>query len=136
VKLPPPNAAATIRKLAATGAGVKAIARALGTGDQTLSAWLREYPELELAMTEGREKERLALHDSLHRRAMDPKHPQGAISAMFLLKARHHYRENAIEDAGSRLNIVFNLPAAMPVEKYVTAIKKIRHGETERDADD
>jgi hypothetical protein len=124
-KQPPAGAAALVRKMAGAGSGVKTIASALGTTDKTLSAWLRAYPDLQAAMNEGREQERMKLHRSLYLRATNIKHPQGMAAAAFLLKARHGYRENEAPEEGNRINILFNLPAALPVDTYVEVVKNL-----------
>lgn len=132
-KRPPKGAAPLIRKMASGGASQTSIADALGTSKKTLAAWLKEHDELQAAYDQGRERERIVLHNSLLRRAKDPKNPGGAASAMFLLKARHGYRENEPDAQGNRLNIVFNLPAALPADKYATVIKTINAPATQTD---
>lgn len=50
----------------------------------------------------GRPKMQSELVRSLARRAMDPDHPQGAASAMFLLKTQFGYREKVQVEGGDK----------------------------------
>jgi hypothetical protein len=113
---------ALVRKMAGAGAGVKVIASALGTTDLTFAAWRREYPELDRAFVEAKEKARVQLHNSLQRRALDPKNQGGVTAAIFLLKARHDYREKDDDADGSRVNIVYTAPQPLSVADYLAAI--------------
>ncbi len=70
-------------------------------------------------MEQGREEERHALHNRLYRMAMEGEGRDAAIAAMFLLKARHGYREGDTREEG-RVAGTFNMPAAMPLDKFVT----------------
>jgi hypothetical protein len=72
---------------------------------------------LQRAFDEGREKERHALHNMLYRQAMEK---GNATAAMFLLKARHGYREGDQNEAGNRVQILFALPGAMTMEEFTT----------------
>ncbi len=110
-KEPPPDAALRIRELASEGHSQLGIANMLGASADTLRRWLSEYPDLKEQYDLGREKERFALTDMLYRKAM----AGDTIAAMFLLKARHGYKEGEQHDAtGGRVNITFNLPGALP----------------------
>ncbi len=133
VKLPPRGAAALVLKMASNGAGKKTIASALGTSDKTFHAWVQEYPDIAFAYAKGQEQERVKLHHSLFRRAMDMKSNSGAAAAMFLLKARHNYRENEPVQDGARVALVFNIPAALPPEQYISTVKAIN---APRESDD
>jgi hypothetical protein len=117
---PPVDAAEQIRALAADGFSMVGVADRLSVSKDTLSRWLEEVPELKDAFDQGRENERRALHNQLYRLAMEEKH---AASAMFLLKARHGYREGDQSDQGGRVNINIALPGAMTLQQF-TAIGK------------
>ena len=82
-----------------------------------------ENPEVEEALARGREIEEKSLVDSLLARALDPRNPQGSAAAMFLLKTRHGYRENAEIDTGNRVAVVVNVPAALKPEEYQKLIE-------------
>ncbi len=121
-KQPPANAAARIAALAATGHSVVGIARGLNTSNDTLRRWVDEYPELAEALARGREAERFALHNVLYRAAKRG----NIVAAMFLLKARHGYREGDQSEAANKVSITFTLPSAMKAEDF----KVIEHGPT------
>lgn len=72
---------------------------------------------LALAFTEGRDSERQTLHNVLYKLAVEQ---QDKVSAMFLLKARHGYREGDQSEQSNRVAITFNLPGAMTPDQYKT----------------
>ncbi len=120
-KRPPPDALERIRALAADGWSVRGIAAHLGVSQDTMrDRWFDEYPELREAFELGREDERQALHNRLYRMATEGTGKEAAIAAMFLLKARHGYREGDQQDQGNRVAITFNIPAAMPLDQFMT----------------
>ena len=114
LKEPPPGTAARIRQLASTGHSIIGIARGLSVSHVVFNRWLDTYPELAEAMTEGREAERLALHDVLFRAAKKG----NIVAAIFLLKARHGYREGDQSDTANKVSINFTLPGAMSPEQF------------------
>jgi len=121
-KEPPPDAALRIRELSSEGHSLAGIANYMGVSVDTLRRWCNEHPALKEQLDLGREKERFALTDMLFRKAM----AGDTIAAMFLLKARHGYKEGEQHDAtGGRVNITFNLPGALPL----SAFPVIEHGQ-------
>ena len=118
-KLPPPNAAARIQKLAATGHSMVGIARGLNTSKDIVRRWCEDYPALGEAFARGRESERFALHNVLYRAARKG----NIIAAMFLLKSRHGYREGDQSDTANKVSITFALPGAMKPEEFLKAIE-------------
>jgi hypothetical protein len=110
----PHDAAARIERLAAEGHSLLGIARGLGVGKDALSRWLDEQPALKQALEAGREVERHTLHNVLYRLATEA---NDKIAAMFLLKARHGYREGDQEQQANRVSINFQLPGAMKREQ-------------------
>lgn len=117
LKDPPPDAAQRIRELAATGYQVVGIARKLDTTAKTLRRWLDENHDLKEAFDAGREEERRTLHNVLYTLATVQK---DKVAAMFLLKARHGYREGDQSEQGTGPSVIINLPGAMPLERFVT----------------
>lgn len=114
---PPAGAADLIRALAADGFSVIGTAHRLGVGKDAFHRWLDEYPELKEAFDQGREEERHALHNLLYRQAME----QGnATAAMFLLKARHGYKEGDQSAQASRVNVTIALPGAMTLQQFAS----------------
>jgi len=121
-KQPPPDAALKIHELAAEGRPIVGIASKLGTTREVLNRWMKESPDLKDAFDAGREAERHELHQILLRDARDGEKPN--INAMFLLKARHGYREGDPGEQPSRVNITFNIPAALSREEYLKTVVK------------
>jgi hypothetical protein len=110
----PPHAAARIEALAASGHSVVGIARGLNTSMDRLRRWMDEDPALAAAMERGREAERFALHNVLYRAARKG----NIIAAMFLLKARHGYKEGDQSDTANKVQINFTLPGALPPDQF------------------
>jgi hypothetical protein len=111
---PPSHAADTIHELASTGFSVRGIAAHYKIAYETLQGWFQKYPTLKQAFDNGRESERQSLHNALYRKAMNGDGP----AAMFLLKARHGYREGDQREESNRVAITFNLPGAQKPEEY------------------
>lgn len=116
---PPANAAKRIAALAATGHSVVGIARGLNTSNDTFRRWVDEHPELAEALARGREAERFALHNVLFRAARRG----NIVAAMFLLKARHGYREGDQTEAANKVSLTFTLPSAMKPEEFMKVIE-------------
>ncbi|WP_324742079.1 hypothetical protein U8326_02230 [Tsuneonella sp. CC-YZS046] len=116
-KQPPANAADLIRDLAADGWAILGIAKRLGTSKDTFARWLDQNPDLQEAFDAGRENERYALHNMLYRQAMEH---GNATAAMFLLKARHGYREGDQSQTGGRVNVTIALPGAMTLQQFTS----------------
>lgn len=113
-KFPPANAARRIEQLAASGHSLIGVARGLDASADKLRAWLDEDPALAEALARGRESERFELHNVLYRAARKG----NIIAAMFLLKARHGYREGDQGGEANRVSITFALPGAMTPEQF------------------
>ena len=116
-KAPPAGARELVLALAADGFTQLGIALRLGTSADTLRRWLEEHPDLAEAFEQGRENERWALHNMLYRQAMEHGNPT---AAMFLLKARHGYKEGDQSGTGSRVNVTIALPGAMTLQQFTT----------------
>ena len=114
---PPPDAAERIRAYAADGFSIRGVAMKLGVSyDPVLLRWMDEFPDLKEAMAEGRENERHTLHNVLYRLATEQ---SDKVAAMFLLKARHNYRDDGRdEQGGNRVSINFTLPGALPLNDF------------------
>jgi hypothetical protein len=126
---PPKNAAARVRAWAASGSTINGIARMLGVGQETFQAWRERYPKLQAAYDEGREMEHKVLFNALFEAAQ-----KGNITAaIFLLKARHGYREGDQSELANRVSINFQLPGAMPLDKFTQA-RVIEHDDIEHSA--
>lgn len=109
----PANAAAIIEEAAAQGASIIGIASKLRMSRETLNKRMDEDEGLREALARGREKERYCLHNALYKAAMKG----NVVASIFLLKARHGYREGDQEQA-NRVSITFALPGAMSMEDF------------------
>ncbi len=117
-KEPPADALKVIEEAAQHGASMKGFAVALGVSVDTLRRWMTDYPELGHAIDTGREKERRILHDVVFQTAIAGKGKDSLLAAFMLLQNRHGYKEPE-PDQANRLNIVFNMPGAMPLAEYI-----------------
>jgi hypothetical protein len=114
-----PEQLAVASDLAAKGCSEITISRALGVGNREVFRALKERdPRLRAAIEGGRAVEHDALVGSLFVRAMDPKNQGGTAAAIFLLKARHGYRELSDPQEGNKVQILFSLPGALTAEQY------------------
>jgi hypothetical protein len=123
-KRPPADAAERIRSLSAEGHSTVGIAQQLGVGRKTLDKWRTEFPELEEAYREGVERERYELHNVLVQKAKGG----NIVAAMFLLKARHGYREGDQSESGNRVNVTIALPGAMTLQQFTSIGKETANG--------
>lgn len=122
-KEPPADAAHHIRAFAADGFSIVGISEKFGVDRKTLERWLTDFPELREAFDRGREKERHTLHNRLYRIAMEGDDEKAAsIAAMFLLKARHGYKEGDPGDQANRVSVTFNLPGALSREDFMKTV--------------
>ena len=115
LKLAPAGAGARIEALAADGFSLIGVARGMGVSKDTLAKWFDTDPALKNAFDQGRETERHTLHNMLYRQATEA---GNATAAMFLLKARHGYREGDTGDQANRVSINFSLPGAMSMKDF------------------
>lgn len=125
-KFPPENAVDIVEKLSAKGNSQKTIARALGISHELWRHWRDEkYPKLGEAFERGRAVEHDKLVGALFDTAINGKGAQAVTAAIFLLKARHGYNENAIPDQnGPQVNITFELPGAVDPKTYEAQVLK------------
>lgn len=114
-KQPPADALQVIQDACAHGASKQGVAMAMGVSVDVLTRWMDEHPELKQAVDQGRERERQTLHDVLTTKAKEG----NIIAAMFLLKARHGYREGDQESQANRVSINFQIPGALPLDKFM-----------------
>lgn len=123
--VPPASAADRIRALAADGFSLVGVAADLGVSKDTLRGWMEREPHLQDAFEQGRETERRTLHNHLYRMATEK---GNAAAAMFLLKARHGYREGDQSDQANRVSISIALPGAMTLQQFTQIGKEGTNG--------
>lgn len=125
---PPKDALTRVEALAADGFSKIGVAASLGVDVKTLSRWMDEVPALQEAFDQGRERERRTLHNALFRQATEK---GNVVAAIFLLKARHGYREGDQAEQANKVSINFQLPAAMPLADF----RVIEHGKPDNRAE-
>lgn len=123
----PVNTADRVCALAADGFSMIGVAASLGVGKDQLAAWFERDPALKEAFDRGRENERRALHNKLYRLAMEK---DNASAAMFLLKARHGYREGDQSDQAGGVSINIALPGAMTLQQFTNMTKGKTDGQS------
>lgn len=118
---PPPGAAEIVEKLASKGLSEINIAKGLGVTGPVWLRWRKEYPELSEAWQRGRAVEHDALFSVLFEAATKSKN---IVAAMFLLKTRHGYRENADFTIQNKVAVTFEVPGALKPDVYEAEIIK------------
>jgi hypothetical protein len=113
---PPADAMQRVEELASEGKSLIGISKAFGISPDTLRRWFDDNEMLRVAVDWGRDAERYALHEMLRDQALNK---GNAVASMFLLKSRHGYREGDQSQENGRVNITFNMPAAMTPEQFV-----------------
>ena len=119
-KEPPKDAAEKIQEWSAIGYSKRSIASRFGVSFDTLQRWISEDSGLQEAFQAGREKEHHALFNALFTQATTKGNTTAAI---FLLKARHGYREGDQSDQANKVQINFQLPGAMPMAQFTDALQ-------------
>jgi len=117
-KVIPADKLPIIQELAARGVSERSIAAACGVHDNTVFLRIRrEQPEVQAALDRGRAVE----HDKLVGVLFDAATKDGNIvAAMFLLKARHGYKEG--EQQTQQVSVNITLPGAMKPEQYAERV--------------
>lgn len=113
-KQPPADALQVIQDACALGASKQGVAMAMGVSVDVLTRWMDENAELKEAFAQGRERERQMLHDVLTNAAKNG----NVVAAIFLTKARHGYREGDQESQANRVSINFQIPGALPLDRF------------------
>ena len=97
-----------IEEYASKGHSIPSICKACKISKDLFYAWREKFPEVEEAYKLGLEKERYALHNALFEQATLKGNTTAGI---FLLKARHGYKEYDQTEQANKVAITFNLPA-------------------------
>jgi hypothetical protein len=109
-----------ITKLAASGVREKDIARAIGISAPTWTKLKADDPKLLAAFEAGQQQ----FHDLLVADALRMSKRGNVAATIFMLKARHGYRENEVI-ADNRPHVIINLPAAVPLDQYVKVVEQV-----------
>jgi hypothetical protein len=113
IKLPS-NGLDIIRRLAERGVKETDIARALGMSFKTWKRIKDENEEARETLEEARQIEENKLFGMLYEKAMEG----DTVSAIFLLKTRHGYREGAELVNANQVNVKITLPGSMDPDDY------------------
>ena len=109
---------ALVEELAARGCSVVTIARALGMSREAFNACRKRQPEVEETFERGRAVEHDALVSNLRQAAEEG----NIVASIFLLKARHQYREGEALEANVNLSVntggVLVVPSKMSMEEF------------------
>jgi hypothetical protein len=104
---------------AAAGVGIAGLAALLGCSREALRQMRERQPELDAAIERGNASNEFELVSLLMQAAR-----KGAfVPALFLLKAKHGYREGEPPES-SRPNVIINLPSALPLDEYLRTIQQ------------
>ena len=106
-----------IEELSARGCHLTTIARALRMSKDALQACRQRQPEVEEAYQRGLATE----HDALVSNRRTAANEGNVVANLFLLKARHGYREGVPLEINTTVNMggVLVVPAEMTVEEYL-----------------
>jgi hypothetical protein len=115
-KNPPKNAVSETERLAAQGYSIIGIAKHFGVGRETFKRWCEEDEALQEAFAVGRETERQALHSLLVQSAVAGKNAN--VNAIFLLKARHGYRE--FDSPNTKVDVSVAVSSVLVVKDHGT----------------
>jgi hypothetical protein len=115
-KHPPQGAAADTERLAADGHSAVGIAKHFGVSRDTFKRWCNVIPSILEAFEVGRERERQFLHSLIVEAAKNGKAANA--NAMFLLKARHGYRE--FDSPHSKVDVAVQVAPVMIVRDHGT----------------
>ena len=113
-KLAPSDADKRAEEAAKEGWSMRAIAGKLGASADLLARWMEERPSLKEAIDRGRDRERHELHSGLVTAAKKG----NIVAAIFLLKARHGYREGDQGETANKVQITFSMPGALKPEQF------------------
>ena len=110
----PAGVATKVRRWAADATAMRVVARRLGITERTFRSWMDLFPELQAAWDEGVEEEHQMLYKALLKHL-----DKSPVPAIFLLKARHGYREGDQTETINRVSITFDLPGATPLKAFM-----------------
>ncbi len=112
---------ALVEEHAKEGAPNTRIAAALGISRYCFADLLRRQPDAQEALAKGRSANEQELVEILMAKARKG----DTVACLFLLKARHGYREGEARESDSRPNVIINLPDSISPQEYLKNIKVI-----------
>lgn len=114
-----------IRRLGARGVSEVDICKALGISYPTWKRLKEEDEEALEALEEARREEESELVGVLYEAATKDKN---LTAAMFLLKARHGYKEGAEQVNANQVNVKITLPGSMEPDQYLKTVEEVNNG--------
>lgn len=115
----PPGSRDALLAMAGNGLRESTAATALGVPLHEFRRVITKNPEAKALWQEALSVERDALINALFNRAIEG----DTKAAQFLLSARHGMSEKQTESLGDRVNITFQLPAAMSPDQYTKLVQ-------------
>jgi hypothetical protein len=113
-----------VRRLGSRGVSEVDICKSLGISFPTWKRLKSEDEQALEALEEARREEESELVGVLYEAAVNDKN---LTAAMFLLKARHSYKEGADQVNASQVNVKISVPGAMDEKKYLELIDVAEH---------
>jgi hypothetical protein len=117
---PPADIYAVIEQAAAAHKSLRLIARDLGTTPEVLRRWFSDDPQLKWAHESGKASAEHELKMCLIEGARE--NDRLNLSALVVLKCVHAWREGDQGEQASRVNITFNMPAALSREEFMKTV--------------
>lgn len=115
----PPGSRDALLSMARNGLRESTAATALGMPLSEFKRVITKNPEAKALWQEALSVERDALLNALFNKAMEG----DSKSAQFLLAARHGMSEKQTESTAERVNITFQLPAALSPDQYTKLVQ-------------
>ncbi len=120
---------AVVEELAGRGVHVATIARALGMSKDAFRSCRDRQPEVDDAFHRGMAKE----HDALVTNLRTAADKGNIVANIFLLKARHQYREGEMLEANLNVTLdtggVLVVPPKLTVEEFIAETRRREAGE-------
>lgn len=117
-KEPGPGDAKQVHRLTAAGHGHASIAAKMGISKLAFQRWLKDHQEIRAAYEAGLAVEEQEILSELRKILKKG----NATPGIFLLKARHGYREGESQIEDNRVQISVQLPASLSPEQYKQVI--------------
>ena len=118
----PPGAREYLMKMAGNGLRESKAAAVLGLKLKDFRRIIAHNPDAKDLWLDALAIERDRLLDALYDRALEG----DSKAAQFLLAARHGLSDKTPQTAGERVNITFQLPAAMDASEYLKALQPVQ----------
>lgn len=115
----PPGSRDALLSMAGNGLKESTAATALGVPLHEFRRVIRKNPEAKALWEEALSVERDALISALFNRAIEG----DTKAAQFLLSARHGMSDKQTDQPGERVNITFQLPAALNPDQYAKLVQ-------------